>query len=71
MKIYLKKFNFDGEPDNGFLSQLASKTENFTSADLRPLSKRLISEDLAKLRRKRDILLFIRARYLPVAERVR
>ena len=46
MKIYLKKFNFDGEPDSGFLSQMASKTENFTSADLRGLCQ---NAQLAKI----------------------
>ena len=37
LKIYLKKYNFEGEPEDRFLREIASRTESFTSADLRGL----------------------------------
>ena len=37
LKVYLNKFNFKGEITHVFLTELAQKTLNFTSADLKGL----------------------------------
>jgi peroxin-1 len=46
LKIFLKKYNFEGEPNEKFLNEIASKTLNFTNADIKGLCQ---NAQLAKL----------------------